>query len=186
MVDVNPDIYAIIFAGPRPRRRKSPTNLRHDGYNADALHGDLRQAQRGYVMNRFREETAPNACGNRRGCREDWCVTGSLRTLSTATTRPMILRFISTDPEGQGARRGDRESVSIIHTWEMHKIRQLEKKIGKGIDHNHGTHRKEICQVQLFNLIEKVKRGLEIQRWKILPSLPAIMDSIANIDHPAH
>ena len=54
LVDINPDIYAIIFCRTRQETKEVADKLMEDGYNADALHGDLSQAQRDTVMQRFR------------------------------------------------------------------------------------------------------------------------------------
>src|SRR6056297_4262505 len=56
IADMNPDIYAIIFCRTRMETKEVADWLIKDGYNADALHGDLSQAQRDHVMNRFRDK----------------------------------------------------------------------------------------------------------------------------------
>ena len=179
IADVNPDIYAIIFCRTKAETQEIADKLGHDGYNADALHGDLSQAQRDYVMNRFRKRQLQMLVAT----------DVAARGLDVTELTHVINYNLPDDPEvyihrsGRTGRAGKTgESVSIIHTKEMHKIRQLEKKIGKGIDLAMVPTGKEICQVQLLNLIEKVKE-VEINDEKIKPFLPAIMDSIANIDH---
>ena len=57
IADFNPDIYGIIFCRTRMETKDIAEKLMEDGYNADALHGDLSQAQRDYVMQRFRNKT---------------------------------------------------------------------------------------------------------------------------------
>ena len=54
IVDMNPDIYGIVFCRTRQETKEVAEKLMRDGYNADALHGDLSQAQRDTVMNKFR------------------------------------------------------------------------------------------------------------------------------------
>ena len=54
IVDMNPSVYGIVFCRTRIETKEVADKLMQDGYNADALHGDLSQAQRDYVMNRFR------------------------------------------------------------------------------------------------------------------------------------
>ena len=179
IADVNPDIYAIIFCRTKAETQEIADKLGHDGYNADALHGDLSQAQRDYVMNRFRKRQLQMLVAT----------DVAARGLDVTDLTHVINYNLPDDPEvyihrsGRTGRAGKTgESVSIIHTKEMHKIRQLEKKIGKPIDLAMVPTGKEICQVQLLNLIDKVKE-VEINDEKIKPFLPAIMDSIANIDH---
>ena len=57
IADLNPDIYAIIFCRTRRETQEVADNLIKDGYNADALHGELSQAQRDSVMGKFRKKT---------------------------------------------------------------------------------------------------------------------------------
>ena len=54
IVDMNPDIYGIVFCRTRQETKDVAEKLMKDGYNADALHGDLSQAQRDTVMGKFR------------------------------------------------------------------------------------------------------------------------------------
>ncbi|MBK8700701.1 MAG: DEAD/DEAH box helicase [Saprospiraceae bacterium] len=179
IADVNPDIYGIIFCRTKAETQEIADKLGHDGYNADALHGDLSQAQRDYVMNRFRKRQLQMLVAT----------DVAARGLDVNDLSHVINYNLPDDPEvyihrsGRTGRAGKTgESVSIVHSKEMGKIRQLERKIGKSIDLARVPTGKEICEVQLLNLITKVKE-VEINEDRIKPFLPAIMDSIANIDH---
>ena len=179
IADVNPEIYAIIFCRTKAETQEVADKLGHDGYNADALHGDLSQAQRDYVMNRFRKRQLQMLVAT----------DVAARGLDVTDLTHVINYNLPDDPEvyihrsGRTGRAGKTGmSVSIIHTKEMGKIRQLEKKIGKAIDVAKVPTGKEICEVQLLNLIDKVKE-VEINEDRIKPFLPAIMSSIADIDH---
>ena len=57
IADINPDIYGIVFCRTRQETKDIADKLMSDGYNADALHGDLSQSQRDYVMGRFRNKS---------------------------------------------------------------------------------------------------------------------------------
>jgi ATP-dependent RNA helicase DeaD len=179
VADINPDIYAIIFCRTKAETQEIADKLGHDGYNADALHGDLSQAQRDYVMNRFRKKQLQMLVAT----------DVAARGLDVTELTHVINYNLPDDPEvyihrsGRTGRAGKTgESVSIIHSKEMSKIKQLEKKIGKPIDQAKVPTGKEICQTQLLNLIRKVKE-VEIDDERIKPFLPSIMESIADIDH---
>lgn len=179
IADNNPDIYSIIFCRTKAETQDVADKLGHDGYNADALHGDLSQAQRDYVMNRFRRKHLQMLVAT----------DVAARGLDVTELTHVINYNLPDDPEvyihrsGRTGRAGKTgESVSIIHTKESGKIRLLEKKIGKSIDLAKVPTGKEICQTQLLKLIEKVKE-VEIDDEKIKPFLPSIMNSIADIDH---
>ncbi|CAG0909744.1 unnamed protein product, partial [Cyprideis torosa] len=56
IADINPDIYGIVFCRTRRETQEVANKLINDGYNADAIHGDLSQAQRDDVMGKFRKK----------------------------------------------------------------------------------------------------------------------------------
>jgi ATP-dependent RNA helicase DeaD len=62
LADVNHDIYGIVFCRTRSETKEVAEKLIQDGYNADALHGDLSQAQRDHVMTVFRSKTCIINC----------------------------------------------------------------------------------------------------------------------------
>ncbi len=179
VADVNPDIYSIIFCRTKAETQEIADKLGQDGYNADALHGDLSQAQRDYVMGRFRKKQLQMLVAT----------DVAARGLDVTELTHVINYNLPDDPEvyihrsGRTGRAGKTgESVSIIHSKEIGKIRLLEKKIGKSIDQAKVPTGKEICSTQLLNLIAKVK-DVEIDEERIKAYLPAIMESIADIDH---
>jgi ATP-dependent RNA helicase DeaD len=179
IADVNPDIYAIVFCRTKAETQEVADKLSSGGYNADALHGDLSQAQRDYVMNRFRKRQLQLLIAT----------DVAARGLDVNDLSHVIHYNLPDDPEvyihrsGRTGRAGKTgESVSILHSKEMQRIRHLERLIGKSIERALVPTGKEICQTQLLNLIDKVKE-IEIDEKKIAPFLPAIMSSIANIDH---
>jgi ATP-dependent RNA helicase DeaD len=179
IADINPNIYAIIFCRTKAETQEIADKLGHDGYNADALHGDLSQAQRDYVMNRFRKRQLQMLVAT----------DVAARGLDVNDLTHVINYNLPDDPEvyihrsGRTARAGKKgESVSIVHSKEMFKIKQLEKKIGKPIEHALVPTGKDICRTQLLNLIEKVKE-VEIDEERINPFIPAILESIQDIDH---
>ena len=73
VADINPNIYGIIFCRTRAETKEVADKLMQDGYNADALHGDLSQAQRDHVMARFQKQTSANAGGYRCCCPRTGC-----------------------------------------------------------------------------------------------------------------
>ena len=54
LIDANPNQYSIIFCRTRMETQEVADFLMQNGYAADALHGDLSQAQRDTVMKKFR------------------------------------------------------------------------------------------------------------------------------------
>lgn len=177
LVDVHPNIYGIVFCRTKIETQEVADKLGKDGYNADALHGDLSQAQRDYVMNRFRTRQLQLLVAT----------DVAARGLDVADLSHVIHYNLPDDPEvyihrsGRTGRAGKTgESISIVHSKEAGRIRLLEKKISKPIERAMVPTGKEICGKQLLNLIAKVKE-VEVDEDQIAPFMPDIMDSVKDM-----
>lgn len=154
LADVNPDIYAIIFCRTKAGTQEVADKLGEDGYNADAIHGDLSQAQRDFVMSRFRKKQIQMLVATdvaARGIDVD-DLTHVIHYQLPDENEVYIHRSGRT---GRAGKKG--ESLSIIHSREMRKIRDIERKIKKDITRAEVPTGKEICEAQLFHLINTVK-----------------------------
>ena len=127
IADINPNIYGIVFCRTRRETKEVANKLMSDGYNADALHGDLSQAQRDEVMGRFRTRHLQLLVAT------DVAARGI-----DVTDLTHIINFnLPDDSEtyvhrsGRTGRAGKKgTSIAIIHTRESGKIREFEKKFG--------------------------------------------------------
>jgi ATP-dependent RNA helicase DeaD len=179
LADFYPGIYSIVFCRTKAETQDVANKLAHDGYNADALHGDLSQAQRDYVMNRFRKKQLQMLVAT----------DVAARGLDVENITHVINYNLPDDPEvyihrsGRTGRAG-KEGVcySLIHSREMGKIRVLERKIGKEVERELVPSGKEICAAQLWNLIDKVKT-VEVNEKQIEAFLPEIYERLEEIDH---
>ncbi len=170
IADVNPNIYGIIFCRTRRETKDIADKLMSDGYNADALHGDLSQAQRDYVMHRFRVKNLQILVAT----------DVAARGLDVEDLTHIINYNIPDDPEayihrsGRTGRAGKKgTSISIIHTRSMNKIRELERKVSQKFERNLIPIGEEICEKQLFNLIDKVEK-IKVDEKQIEKYLPII------------
>ncbi|MGQ7870103.1 DEAD/DEAH box helicase [Sunxiuqinia sp. sy24] len=171
VADNYPNCYAIVFCRTRMETRDVAEKLMVDGYNADALHGDLSQAQRDYVMNRFRT-----------GQLQMLVATDvAARGLDVNSLSHVINYSLPDDPEayihrsGRTGRAGKSGiSVSILHMRETGKLRHIEKLSNKRFDRKDVPGGEEICEVQLMHLADKVSQ-VEVNDSKIDPYMPAIM-----------
>lgn len=155
IADVNPRIYGIVFCRTRAESKEVADNLIRDGYNADALHGDLSQDQRDIVMNRFRNRHLQLLVAT----------DVAARGLDVNDLSHIINYNLPDDPEiyihrsGRTGRAGKKGiSISILHLKEKGKLRELERMLGKNIEYRPVPSGKDICEKQLFNLIDKVER----------------------------
>ena len=181
IADYNPSIYGIIFCRTRRDTQEIADHLIEDGYDADALHGDLSQAQRDAVMKKFRERNLQLLVATdvaARGLDVDDLTHiinyGLPDDLDTYTHR-----------SGRTGRAGKTGiSIAIIHSKERGKIKDIERKIGKTFEHEEVPTPKRIIEKQLYNLadrIEKVKVD-EGEMEKYLPGVCKKLEWLSEID----
>ena len=170
IVDINLQIYGIVFCRTRRETKEVADKLMQDGYNADALHGDLSQAQRDQVMERFRQKHLQILVAT------DVAARGlDVNNLSH------IINFnlpddieIYTHRSGRTGRAGKSgHSLAIVTNRELNRIRAIEKIIGKKFERKTIPSGKEICEKQLFKLIDKVEK-IEVDERLISEYLPII------------
>jgi ATP-dependent RNA helicase DeaD len=177
IADNYPDCYAIVFCRTRMETREVAEKFMGDGYNADALHGDLSQAQRDYVMGRFRSRQLQMLVAT----------DVAARGLDVNDLSHVINYSLPDDPEayihrsGRTGRAGKSGiSVSIVHMRETGKLRHIEKLLQKRFERKQVPGGEEICKVQLMHMVEKVAQ-VEVNDSKIDPYLPAIMEKFAGL-----
>lgn len=179
VVDINPDIYAIVFCRTRQETKDIADKLMQDGYNADALHGDLSQAQRDTVMQRFRNKTLQVLVAT----------DVAARGLDVNNLTHVINYNLPDDIEnythrsGRTGRAGKKGiSVAIVHSRERSRIRNIEKQINRTFVQQPVPSGLEVCQAQLFSLINKIQNATEsLDRTQIEPYLPMIMEQLKDI-----
>lgn len=170
IVDYYPSIYAIIFCRTRLETQEVADNLIRDGYNAEALHGDLSQAQRDLTMQKFRQHHTQLLIAT----------DVAARGLDVEDLTHVINYGLPDDVEnythrsGRTGRAGKRgTSISIIHLREKGKVRIIEKAIGKKFVVGTLPEPQEICTKQLYKVMDEVER-IEVNETEIAPFLPEI------------
>ena len=154
VVDLNPDIYGIVFCRTRQETKDIAESLMKDGYNADALHGDLSQAQRDAVMQKFRIKNLQLLVAT----------DVAARGLDVNNLTHVINYCLPDDVEsythrsGRTGRAGKKGvSISILHLREKSKIREIEKIIGKEFERKDVPSGMEVCSAQLKSILNKLK-----------------------------
>lgn len=178
IADINPNIYGIVFCRTRSETKEIADRLMGDGYNADALHGDLSQAQRDHVMNRFRGKHLQMLVAT----------DVAARGLDVNDLTHVINFSLPDDPEvyihrsGRTGRAGKKGvSVSLVHLREKSRLRQLEKMVNKPFVRRQVPSGKEICEKQLFHLIDRVEKT-EVNDSMISLFMPVIYKKLAWLD----
>ena len=170
LVDFYPSIYGIVFCRTRRETQEVADKLIHDGYNAEALHGELSQGQRDIVMQKFRIGHVQLLVATdvaARGIDVD-----DLTHIINYNLPDDLDAY--THRSGRTGRAGKMgTSIAIINLKEKHLIRQIEKKINKTFTAGKVPGGREICEKQLFNMINKMEK-VELEHMEIDSYLPAI------------
>ena len=153
IVDFNPKIFGIIFCRTKLDTQEIADKLIHDGYNAESLHGDLSQQQRDLTMQKFRQHLTQLLVAT----------DVAARGLDVDDLTHVINFGLPDDIEsythrsGRTGRAGKKgTSISIIHTREKHKMRAIEKEIGKAFVEGDIPSPKEICKKQLYKVMDQI------------------------------
>ena len=153
IVDYNPRIFAIIFCRTKVETQEVADKLIRDGYNAEALHGDLSQQQRDLTMQKFRQHTVQLLVAT----------DVAARGLDVDDLTHVINYGLPDDIEnythrsGRTGRAGKKgTSISIVHTKEKFKIRNIEKVIGKEFVEADIPQAEEICKKQLYKVMDQI------------------------------
>jgi ATP-dependent RNA helicase DeaD len=177
IADYYPDIYAIIFCRTKIETQEVADSLIKDGYNADALHGDLSQAQRDSVMNRFRGRNLQMLVAT------DVAARGIDVTDLTHIINYNLPDDIEnyTHRSGRTGRAGKSGiSILIVNLKEVFRVKQIEKQIGKKFQAVKIPTGREVCEKQLVHLVEKLK-NTEIQHEEIGTFLPAAYEQLKSL-----
>lgn len=177
IVDFNPEIFAVVFCKTKLDTQDVAEHLIKDGYNADALHGDLSQQQRDKVMLRFRERNMQLLIAT------DVAARGiDVKDVTHVINYALPDEIESyTHRSGRTGRAGKTGiSICIINSKETGKIRQLERIIGKQFTKADLPTGFDVCEKQLFSLIHKVQT-VEVNNEQIDQYIPRIMDEFAEL-----
>ncbi len=181
IVDNSPDIYSIVFCRTRKETNDIAHKLIQDGYNADALHGDLSQAQRDQVMGRFR-------------CRNIQILVATdvaARGLDVNDLTHVVNYNLPDETSGYTHRSGRTGragrkgiSIAIIASNEQYRLRLIENKIQKKFIQCRIPTGEEICRKQLINQIDTVM-DVKVNHDQIAPLYEEIAEKLAHLDREA-
>ena len=178
IVDFHPRIFAIIFCRTKAETQEVADKLIKDGYNAEALHGDLSQQQRDLTMQKFRQHTVQLLVAT----------DVAARGLDVDDLTHVINYGLPDDIEsythrsGRTGRAGKKgTSISIIHIKEKWKVRQIEKQIGKDFINGELPKSEEICKKQLFKVMDDIMKT-DVDEDQIAPYMADIMRQFEYVD----
>ena len=175
--DLNPDIYGIVFCRTRRETANISDKLMQDGYNADAIHGELSQAQRDHVMGRFRKKKLQILVAT----------DVAARGIDINELTHVINYNLPDDNEvyvhrsGRTGRAGNKGiSIIIAHSKDGRKLKAIEKMIKHKLILKKIPNGDEICQIQLMKLIDKIVRSKV--NHQIDKYIPTIEEKLAHLN----
>ena len=178
VVDYHPRIFAIIFCRTKIETQEIADKLIKDGYNAEALHGDLSQQQRDLTMQKFRQHTVQLLVAT----------DVAARGLDVDDLTHVINYGLPDDIEnythrsGRTGRAGKKgTSISIIHTREKTKVRNIEREIGKKFIDGTLPSAEEICKKQLYKVMDDIMKT-DVDDEQIGPYMTEINRQFEYID----
>ena len=178
IADFNPNIYGIVFCRTKRHTKDIANKFMAEGYNADAIHGDLSQNQRDEVMQRFRNKSLQILIAT----------DVAARGLDVEDITHVINYSLPDDPEvyihrsGRTARAGKSGiSIAISNESERRKIKSIEKKGGIKFLNKEVPTGVEICSNQLYKMIDKIE-NVEVDEKQIKPFLNDIFKRLEWLD----
>ncbi len=177
VVDANPGIYGLIFCRTKNDTKEVAEQMIRDGYNADALHGDLAQSDRDRVMNRFRGRNLQLLIAT----------DVAARGIDVSEISHVINYGMPDEPEiythrsGRTGRAGNTGiSISIVTPKFEEKIMQIARKTKANFERLPIPTGVEVCEKQLFHIIHGIHTQ-EVSEAEIEPYMPKIYEELKDL-----
>lgn len=178
IVDYYPQIYGIIFCRTRKETQEIADKLMQEGYNADSLHGELSQAQRDAVMQKFRMRNIQILVAT----------DVAARGLDVDDLTHVIHYGLPDDIESYNHRSGRTgragktgTSIAIVNLREKGKMREIERIIGKKFIQGEMPTSKQICEKQLLKVIDDIEK-VKVNEEEIADYMPDIYRKLEWLD----
>ncbi|MCM1448716.1 MAG: DEAD/DEAH box helicase [Clostridiales bacterium] len=155
IADDNPDIYAIVFCRTRRETQEVADQLIRDGYNAEALHGDLSQQQRDITMKKFHDRVITMLVATDVAAR-GLDVDNLTHVINFGLPEDVAVYTHRSGRTGRAGKTG--VSVAIIHTREKNRLREIERIIGKKFERKEVPTPTHIIEKQLYHLADRLER----------------------------
>ncbi len=179
IADYHPEMYAIVFCRTRQETQEISASLIRDGYNADALHGDLSQPQRDHVMNKFRQRHLSILVAT----------DVAARGIDVDDLTHVINYNLPDEPDhyihrsGRTGRAGKTGTcISIINLKEKGRIRQLERQVGQEFNQAKVPSGTQVCEKQLYHLIDRME-NVTVNDEEIDAFLPIIFRKLKSMSN---
>lgn len=177
IIDFNPGMYGIVFTRTKADAQDITETLIREGYDIEALHGDLTQGQRDKVMGRFREKSIQLLVAT----------DVAARGIDVKGITHVINYELPDDPEvythrsGRTGRAGQSGvSISLVTPKEIYRLRQIEKMINNRFHKMDIPAGKDVCRKQFFHFIDNMLQT-DISHGEYETYLPVLQEKFATV-----
>ncbi|MBS1917272.1 MAG: DEAD/DEAH box helicase [Bacteroidetes bacterium] len=178
IIDFNPGIYGIIFTRTKADAQNIAEKLTREGYDIDALHGDLTQQQRDKVMGEFREKTLQLLIATDVAAR-GIDVQGITHVINYELPDDVE---VYTHRSGRTGRAGNTGvCLSVIHSREIGKLRQIERIVQVPFHKLEIPSGKDVCRKQFYHFMDKLLQA-DISHGDYESYVPMLQEKFANVD----
>ena len=177
LIDFNPGMYAIIFTRTKADAQEIAGRLTREGYDIDALHGDLTQAQRNKVMDEFREKTLQLLIATDVAAR-GIDVQGITHVINYELPDDVEVYTHRSVRTGRAGKTG--VCMSIVHTRETGRIRQIERMVQVPFHKLEIPTGKDVCRKQFFYFMDKLLQT-DISHGDYETYIPMLQEKFADV-----
>lgn len=178
IIDFNPGIYGIVFARTKADTQDIAERLTREGYDIDAIHGDLTQQQRDKVMGLFRDKSIQLLIATDVAAR-GIDVTGITHVINYELPDDVEVYTHRSGRTGRAGKSGI--SVSIVTPKEIYRLRQIERILNAKVHKMDIPTGKDVCRKQFFHFIDKMLQA-DISRGEYETYLPTLKEKFGNIE----
>jgi ATP-dependent RNA helicase DeaD len=178
IIDFNPGIYGIVFARTKADTQDIAERLTREGYDIDAIHGDLTQQQRDKVMGLFRDKSIQLLIATDVAAR-GIDVTGITHVINYELPDDVEVYTHRSGRTGRAGKSG--VSVSIVTPKETYRLRQIERLVNTRVHKMDIPSGKDVCRKQFFHFIDKMLQA-DISHGQYEAYLPTLKEKFADID----
>lgn len=174
IVDYYPNIYGIIFCRTKLDTQEIAKNLMDEGYNADALHGDLSQEQRDLVMRKFRTRHLQLLVATDVAAR-GLDVDDLTHVINYGLPDDLEVYTHRSGRTGRAGKKGT--SICIVHIKERRRLAEIERFIGKEFEKGLVPTTERIIEKQLFNLADRLEK-VEVKEEEVEKYLDPVLKKL--------
>lgn len=177
IIDFNPGIYGIIFTRTKIDAQEISERLTREGYDIDALHGDLTQGQRDKVMGQFRDKTLQLLIATDVAAR-GIDVQGITHVINYELPDDVEVYTHRSGRTGRAGLQGI--CISIVHSKEMYKFKQIERINNSKFSKLDIPSGKDVCRKQFFFFMEKLLSA-DISHGDYETYVPMLAEKFADV-----